>query len=60
MTHADNTWRVNARLRASLRCAAKPACAGSRKQPANPRFWEATQAAFVAQLIAANLRRTTP
>jgi hypothetical protein len=64
MTQTDNAWRVNARLRAALRSAAKPACAGSRKQSANPRFWEAAQAAFVAEPIgaalAASLRRATP
>lgn len=51
MTHADNAWRVNARLRASLRLAAKPASAGSREQPSSLDFCfcEAAQTAFVAE-----------
>ena len=41
-----DAWRVNARLRAALRSAAKPACAGCRD--GRRLFWEAAQAAFAA------------
>ncbi len=49
MTLAEDVWRVNARLRAALRSATKPACAGSRERLAGFRVREAAQAALAGE-----------
>ncbi len=49
MTLAEDAWRVNARLRAALRSATKPACAGSSERLSGFRVREAAQAAFAVE-----------